>query len=100
MAKQPTTKIRKKEKKNITNAIAHVNSSLIIPLLQSRIIKVIQQHGLQLKYGFWFQEINSICSTISSRGRRKKASEHGVKIVDIEVQGPGLVGSHGELFKW
>jgi len=92
MAKQPSqTKVKKKEKKNISNAIAHVNSSF-----NNTLITITDYQGNTIAW--------SSCGSMGFKGSRKstpyaaqlaaedagkKASEHGVKIVDIEVQGPG-----------
>ena len=46
MVKQPTqTKIRRKEKKNVTNAVAHVNSSFNNTVVTITDIQVMQFHG-------------------------------------------------------
>ena len=92
MAKQPSqTKVKKKEKKNISNAIAHVNSSF-----NNTLITITDYQGNTIAW--------SSCGSMGFKGSRKstpyaaqlaaedagkKASEHGVKVVDIEVQGPG-----------
>ncbi len=92
MAKQPTqTKIRKKEKKNITNAIAHVNSSF-----NNTLITITDYQGNTVAWssagsmGFkGSRKSTPYAAQLAAEDAGKKASEHGVKIVDIEVQGPG-----------
>ena len=78
MVKQPSqTRVRRKEKKNVTNAVAHVNSSF-----NNTVVTITDIQG------------NAISSTpyaaqLAAEDAGKKASEHGVKTVDIQVQGPG-----------
>ena len=92
MAKQPTqAKIRKKQKKNITNAIAHVNSSF-----NNTLITITDYQGNTVAWssagsmGFkGSRKSTPYAAQLAAEDAGKKASEHGVKIVDIEVQGPG-----------
>ena len=73
-------KLEKKRRKNITNAIAHVNSSF-----NNTLITITDYQGNTVAWssagsmGFkGSREINSICSTISSRGRREKKHQNMV----------------------
>ena len=92
MARQATqTKIKKKEKKNITNAIAHVNSSF-----NNTVITITDIQGNTISWssagtmGFkGSRKSTPYAAQMAAEDAGKKASEHGVKIVDIEVQGPG-----------
>ena len=92
MAKQPSqTKVKKKEKKNITNAIAHVNSSF-----NNTLITITDYQGNTIAWsssgsmGFkGSRKSTPQAAQLAAEDAGKKASEHGVKIVDIEVQGPG-----------
>ena len=92
MARQPAqTKIRRKEKKNITNAIAHVNSSF-----NNTVITITDIQGNTVSW--------SSAGTMGFKGSRKstpyaaqvaadsaaaKALEYGMKILSVEVKGPG-----------
>ena len=92
MAKQPTqTRVRRKEKKNVTNAVAHVNSSF-----NNTVITITDIQGNAISW--------SSSGTMGFKGSRKstpyaaqmaaedagqKAQEHGVKTLEVEVQGPG-----------
>ena len=92
MVKSPSqTKVKRKEKKNVTNAVAHVNSSF-----NNTVITITDVQGNAISW--------SSCGSMGFKGSRKstpyaaqlaaedagkKASEHGVKTVDIQVQGPG-----------
>ncbi len=92
MAKQPTqTKTKKKEKKNITNAIAHVNSSF-----NNTLVTITDYQGNTVAWssagsmGFkGSRKSTPYAAQLAAEDAGKKASEHGVKVVDIEVQGPG-----------
>ena len=92
MAKQPSqTKVKKKEKKNISNAIAHVNSTF-----NNTLVTITDYQGNTIAWsssgsmGFkGSRKSTPYAAQLAAEDAGKKASEHGVKIVDIEVQGPG-----------
>ena len=92
MVKQPSQmKVKKKEKKNISNAIAHVNSSF-----NNTLITITDYQGNTIAWsssgsmGFkGSRKSTPYAAQLAAEDAGKKASEHGVKIVDIEVQGPG-----------
>ena len=92
MAKQPSqTKVKKKEKKNISNAIAHVNSSF-----NNTLVTITDYQGNTIAWsssgsmGFkGSRKSTPYAAQMAAEDAGKKASEHGVKIIDIEVQGPG-----------
>ena len=92
MAKQPAqTKVKKKEKKNISNAIAHVNSSF-----NNTLVTITDYQGNTIAWsssgsmGFkGSRKSTPYAAQLAAEDAGKKASEHGVKTVDIEVQGPG-----------
>ncbi len=92
MAKQPSqTKVKKKVKKNISNAIAHVNSSF-----NNTLVTITDYQGNTIAWsssgsmGFkGSRKSTPYAAQLAAEDAGKKATEHGVKIVDIEVQGPG-----------
>ena len=92
MAKQPSqTKVKKKEKKNISNAIAHVNSSF-----NNTLVTITDYQGNTIAWsssgsmGFkGSRKSTPYAAQLAAEDAGRKASEHGVKIVDIEVQGTG-----------
>ena len=92
MVKQPSqTKVKKKVKKNISNAIAHVNSSF-----NNTLVTITDYQGNTISWsssgsmGFkGSRKSTPYAAQMAAEDAGKKASEHGVKIVDIEVQGPG-----------
>ena len=92
MAKQPSqTKVKKKEKKNISNAIAHVNSSF-----NNTLVTITDYQGNTIAWsssgsmGFkGSRKSTPYAAQLAAEDAGRKASEHGVKNADIEVQGPG-----------
>ena len=92
MVKQPSqTKVKKKEKKNISNAIAHVNS-----YFNNTLVTITDYQGNTIAWsssgsmGFkGSRKSTPYAAQMAAEDAGKKASEHGVKIIDIEVQGPG-----------
>ena len=92
MSKQPSqTKVKKKEKKNISNAIAHVNSSF-----NNTLVTITDYQGNTIAWsssgsmGFkGSRKSTPYAAQLAAEDAGKKASEHGVKTVDIQVQGPG-----------
>ena len=92
MVKQPSqTKVKKKVKKNISTAIAHVNSSF-----NNTLITITDYQGNTIAWsssgsmGFkGSRKSTPYAAQLAAEDAGKKASEHGVKTVDIEVQGPG-----------
>ena len=92
MAKQPSqTKVKKKVKKNISNAIAHVNSSF-----NNTLVTITDYQGNTIAWsssgsmGFkGSRKSTPYAAQLAAEDAGKKASEHGVKTVDIQVQGPG-----------
>ena len=92
MVKQPSqSKVKKKVKKNISNAIAHVNSSF-----NNTLVTITDYQGNTIAWsssgsmGFkGSRKSTPYAAQLAAEDAGKKASEHGVKIVDIEVQGPG-----------
>tara|TARA_B100000941_G_scaffold51610_1_gene32965 strand:- start:193 stop:588 length:396 start_codon:yes stop_codon:yes gene_type:complete len=92
MVKQPSqSKVKKKVKKNISNAIAHVNSSF-----NNTLVTITDYQGNTIAWsssgsmGFkGSRKSTPYAAQLAAEDAGKKASEHGVKVVDIEVQGPG-----------
>ena len=92
MAKQPSqTKVKKKEKKNISNAIAHVNSSF-----NNTLITITDYQGNTIAWsssgsmGFkGSRKSTPYAAQLAAEDAGKKAAEHGMQILDIEVSGPG-----------
>ena len=92
MAKQPTqARVRRRERKNITNGIAHVNSTF-----NNTMITISDVQGNTIAWssagtmGFkGSRKSTPFAAQMAAEDAGKKASEHGAKSVDVEVQGPG-----------
>ena len=90
MAKEPA-RVKKRERKNITSGVAHVNASF-----NNTMITITDAQGNTISW--------SSAGTMGFKGSRKstpyaaqmaaedagrKAMEHGVKTLEVEVKGPG-----------
>ena len=86
-----TFKKKKKIKKNITSGIAYVYSTF-----NNTIISIADESGNVISWssagakGFkGSRKSTPYAAQLAAEDAGKKASEHGVKTVDIQVQGPG-----------
>jgi small subunit ribosomal protein S11 len=92
MAKQPSqTRVRRRERKNITNGIAHVNSTfnntmITISDVQGNTISWSSAGTLGFKGS---RKSTPFAAQMAAEDAGKKAAEHGVKNIDVEVRGPG-----------
>ena len=92
MAKQPTqARVRRRERKNITNGIAHVNSTfnntmITISAVQGTTIAWSSAGTLGFKGS---RKSTPFAAQMAAEDAGKKAAEHGVKSIDVEVRGPG-----------
>ena len=92
MAKQPTqARVRRRERKNITNGIAHVNSTfnntmITISDVQGNTIAWSSAGTLGFKGS---RKSTHFAAQMAAEDAGKKAAEHGVKSIDVEVRGPG-----------
>ena len=92
MAKQPTqTRIRRKEKKNVTNAVAHVNSSF-----NNTVVTITDIQGNAISWsssgtmGFkGSRKSTPYAAQIAADAAASKALEYGMKTLSVEVKGPG-----------
>ena len=92
MAKQPSqTRVRRREKKNIATGVAHVNSTF-----NNTMITISDVQGNTIAWssagtmGFkGSRKSTPFAAQMAAEDAGKKAAEHGVKSVDIEVRGPG-----------
>ena len=91
MAKQPTqTRVRRREKKNIATGVAHVNSTF-----NNTMITISDVQGNTIAWssagtmGFkGSRKSTPFAAQMAAEDAGKKAAEHGVKSVDVEVRGP------------
>jgi small subunit ribosomal protein S11 len=92
MAKQPTQgRVKRREKKNITNGVAHVNSSfnntkITITDVQGNAISWSSAGGMGFKGS---RKSTPFAAQMAAEDAGKKAIEHGVKNIDVQVSGPG-----------
>ena len=92
MAKQvQTSRVKKREKKNITNGVVHVNSSF-----NNTMVTITDVQGNTIAWsssglmGFkGSRKSTPYAAQLAAEDAGKKASEHGLKNVDVEVSGPG-----------
>ena len=91
MAKQVQTRVRKKERKNITNGVVHVNSSF-----NNTMVTITDVQGNTISWsssglmGFkGSRKSTPYAAQLAAEDAGKKASDHGLKNVDVEVSGPG-----------
>ncbi|MGU9961588.1 MAG: 30S ribosomal protein S11 [Candidatus Puniceispirillales bacterium WSBS_2018_MAG_OTU23] len=92
MAKQPSQgRVRRREKKNISNGVAHVNASfnntkITITDVQGNAISWSSAGGMGFKGS---RKSTPYAAQLAAEDAGKKAMEHGVKTVDVQVRGPG-----------
>ena len=88
---KPKFKKKKKEKRNISSGIAFVNSTF-----NNTIISIADESGNVISWssagskGFkGSRKSTPYAAQLAAEDAGKKASEHGLKNVDVEVSGPG-----------
>ena len=92
MAKQPSqTKVKKKEKKNISSAIAHVNSSfnntlVTITDFQGNTIAWSSSGSMGFKGS---RKSTPFAAQMAAETAAKGSMEHGLKTLEVTVKGPG-----------
>lgn len=90
MAKD-TTRIRRKERKNIASGVAHVNSTF-----NNTMITITDAQGNAISWasagmmGFkGSRKSTPYAAQVAAEEAGKKALEHGMKTLEVEVCGPG-----------
>ncbi len=92
MAKQPTqTRVRRRERKNITSGVAHVsatfnNTMITITDAQGNAISWSSAGAMGFKGS---RKSTPYAAQVAAEDAGKKAAEHGMKTLEIEVSGPG-----------
>src|SRR6186713_1509886 len=93
MAKEATagTRVRRRERKNITSGVAHVNSSF-----NNTMITITDAQGNTISWsssglmGFkGSRKSTPYAAQMAAEDAGRKAAEHGVKNLEVEVKGPG-----------
>ena len=90
MAKD-ATRVRRRERKNITSGVAHVSSSF-----NNTMITITDAQGNAISWssaglmGFkGSRKSTPYAAQMAAEDVAKKAGEHGVKTLEVEVSGPG-----------
>ena len=91
MAKTETTRVKRKERKNITSGVAHVNASF-----NNTMVTIADMQGNTISWsssgvmGFkGSRKTTPYAAQVAAEDAAKKAQEHGMKTLEVEVRGPG-----------
>ena len=91
MGKPATSRPRRRERKNITAGVAHVNASF-----NNTIITITDAQGNTVSWsssgsqGFkGSRKSTPYAAQVAADSAARKAMEHGVKVLEVEVKGPG-----------
>ncbi len=84
-------RVRRKERKNITAGVAHVNASfnntkILIADAQGNAISWSSAGAMGFKGS---RKSTPYAAQVAAEDAGKKAQEHGMRTLDVEVQGPG-----------
>jgi small subunit ribosomal protein S11 len=84
-------RLRRKERKNITSGVAHVNASF-----NNTIITITDAQGNTIAWGSsgsaefkGSRKSTPYAAQMAAEQAGKKAMEHGMKTLEVEVKGPG-----------
>ena len=88
---QPSRGLRRRERKNITNGVAHVNSTfnntiITISDVQGNVISWSSAGGQGFKGS---RKSTPYAAQVAAEDAGGKAQEHGMKSLDVNVKGPG-----------
>ena len=91
MAKETGARVKRRERKNITSGVAHVNATfnntiITIPDAQGHTIAWASAGGQGFKGS---RKSTPYAAQMASESAGRKAQEHGMKTLDVEVKGPG-----------
>jgi small subunit ribosomal protein S11 len=91
MAEKPGTRIRRKERKNIISGVAHVNASF-----NNTIVTITDAQGNTIAWASagssefkGSRKSTPYAAQIAAENAGRKAQEHGMQTLDVEVTGPG-----------
>ena len=91
MAKEQRGRVRKRERKNIASGVAHVNASF-----NNTMITITDAQGNAISWssagamGFkGSRKSTPYAAQIAAEDAGNKAKEHGMKMLEVEVRGPG-----------
>jgi small subunit ribosomal protein S11 len=91
MAKPAQQRVRRRERKNITSGIAHVNASfnntmITITDVQGNAISWSSAGGMGFKGS---RKSTPFAAQMAAEDAGKKAMDHGMKTLEVNVKGPG-----------
>ena len=85
------TRVKRREKKNITSAVAHVSATF-----NNTMVTITDAQGNTIAWssagnqGFkGSRKSTPFAAQMAAEAAGKKAQEHGVKTIEVEVNGPG-----------
>lgn len=91
MAQKPVGRVRRRERKNIINAVAHINATF-----NNTVITISDEQGNAISWssagtvGFkGSRKSTPYAAQLAAEDAGKKASEHGVRNISVMVKGPG-----------
>ncbi len=92
MAKSPTTgRVKRRERKNISSGVVHVNASF-----NNTMVTITDEQGNAIAWssagGMGFKgsrKSTPYAAQLAAEDAAKKAMEHGLKTVNVDVRGPG-----------
>ena len=91
MAQAPAPRLKRRERKNITAGVAHVNASF-----NNTMITITDAQGNAIAWssagtmGFkGSRKSTPYAALMAAEDAGKKAQEHGMRTIEVEVQGPG-----------
>ncbi|MFQ5784082.1 MAG: 30S ribosomal protein S11 [Alphaproteobacteria bacterium] len=91
MAKEATTRVKRREKKNITSGVAHVSATF-----NNTIITITDAQGNAIAWssagsqGFkGSRKSTPYAAQMAAEVAGRKAQEHGMRTLEVEVRGPG-----------
>ena len=91
MAKEQGGRVKKRERKNITSGVAHVNASF-----NNTMITITDAQGNTISWssagmmGFkGSRKSTTYAAQMAAEDAGRKAAEHGVKTLEVNVSGPG-----------
>jgi small subunit ribosomal protein S11 len=91
MGKPTTARPRRRERKNITSGVAHVNASF-----NNTVVTITDAQGNTIAWsssgsqGFkGSRKSTPYAAQVAADNAARKAMEHGVKTLEVEVKGPG-----------
>jgi small subunit ribosomal protein S11 len=91
MAKATTARPRRRERKNITSGVAHINASF-----NNTMITITDAQGNAIAWssagvqGFkGSRKSTPYAAQVAAEDAGRKAMEHGMRMLEVEVKGPG-----------